>query len=150
MRTLGRSRHRVNSESFAYLSFYKETEVERTDYDFVVIGGGAGGLFAASGANAVGAKTCIVEKRRLGGDCTWFGCMPSKAILKSASIANLFKRSAEFGLKFSGAFKLETGSVMEHVRDVVREDVKRSKRREWILSLFLLVVRLETALGKLV
>jgi len=93
----------------------------RHEYDVVVIGGGAGGLFAASVANALGAKTCIIEKTRLGGDCTWFGCMPSKAILKSASVANLFKRRAEFGLKIGGNFNLDTAGVMSHVRDVVKE-----------------------------
>lgn len=91
------------------------------DFDIVVIGGGAGGLFAASAANALGAKTCIVEKKRLGGDCAWFGCMPSKALLKSAYVANLFKRYSEFGMKIQGDFNLDTGKVMNHVKDVVQE-----------------------------
>jgi len=89
------------------------------DYDLVVIGGGAGGLFAASVANTLGAKTCLIEKKRLGGDCTWFGCMPSKAILKSASLVRLLKRSSDFGLGVD--YKIDTSGVMNHVRDVVRE-----------------------------
>ena len=89
------------------------------DYDVIVIGGGAGGLFAISVANALGAKTCLIEKKRLGGDCTWFGCMPSKAILKSASLVRLFKKSSSFGLGID--FKIDTSKVMDHVRDVVRE-----------------------------
>lgn len=89
------------------------------DYDVVVIGGGAGGLFAASAANTLGAKTCLIEKKRLGGDCTWFGCMPSKAILKSAYIVNLFKRSSGFGISYNGV--IDTTGVMEHVRNVVKE-----------------------------
>lgn len=91
------------------------------DFDVAVIGGGAGGLFAASVANGLGAKTCLIEKKRLGGDCTWFGCMPSKALLKSAQLANLFKRSFEFGLNTQGDFKLNTDNVMSHVRDVIGE-----------------------------
>ena len=91
------------------------------DYDVAVIGGGAGGLFAASVANTLGAKTCIIDKTRLGGDCTWFGCMPSKAILKSASVAQLFKRHIHFGLTLKGNFSLDTSNVMSHVRDVVHE-----------------------------
>ncbi len=89
------------------------------DYDLVVIGGGAGGLFAASVANTLGAKTCLIEKKRLGGDCTWFGCMPSKAILKSASLVRLLKRSSGFGLGVD--YKIDASGVMNHVRDVVRE-----------------------------
>ncbi len=91
------------------------------DFDIAVIGGGAGGLFAASVANGLGAKVCLIEKKRLGGDCTWFGCMPSKALLKSAAVANLFKRYHEFGINLSGNFKLDTSGVMPHVQDVVQE-----------------------------
>lgn len=91
------------------------------DFDLVVIGGGAGGLFAASIAQTLGAKTALIDKTRLGGDCTWFGCMPSKALLKSAQVANLFKRAGEFGLKAQSGINLDTSGVLPHVRDVVRE-----------------------------
>ena len=93
----------------------------RADFDVVAIGGGAGGLFAASVANALGARTCMIDKKRLGGDCTWFGCMPSKAILRSAAVRHLFTRSAEFGLAASGDVKLDVSGVMAHVREVVEE-----------------------------
>jgi pyruvate/2-oxoglutarate dehydrogenase complex dihydrolipoamide dehydrogenase (E3) component len=93
----------------------------KTDYDIVILGGGAAGLFAASIANALNAKTCMIEKIRLGGDCTWFGCMPSKALLKSSSIAHCFRRSAEFGLQIEGSFGLNTDNVMRHVKDIVDE-----------------------------
>mgnify|MGYP001581193183 CR=1 FL=1 len=93
----------------------------RYDFDIAIIGGGAGGLFAASVANGLGAKACLIEKSRLGGDCTWFGCMPSKALLKSAQIAHLFKRYAEFGLDAQGGFSVDASKVMSHVRDVVEE-----------------------------
>lgn len=91
------------------------------DFDVVVIGGGAGGLFAASVANTLGAKTALLEKKRLGGDCTWFGCMPSKAILKSAGVANLLKRYSKFGLEIDGNFHLNPGKALMYVRDVVEE-----------------------------
>lgn len=90
------------------------------DYDIIILGGGAGGLFAASIANGLSAKTCLIEKKKLGGDCTWFGCVPSKALLKSASMANLLRRSYEFGLKMNMA-GLDTAGVMSHVRDVIEE-----------------------------
>lgn len=90
-------------------------------FDLLIIGGGAGGLFAASVANNQGAKTCIIDKEKLGGDCTWFGCMPSKSLLKSAQVAEQLKRAAEFGLKIKGNFDLDASEVMSHVQDVVHE-----------------------------
>ena len=52
-----------------------------------MIGGGAGGLVVAAGGASLGAKVAIVEKHKLGGDCLWYGCVPSKSLLKSARIA---------------------------------------------------------------
>ncbi len=52
-------------------------------YDLVVIGGGAAGLTAAGLGAAVGARTLLVEKDRLGGDCTWTGCVPSKTLSRT-------------------------------------------------------------------
>ena len=91
------------------------------DFDVVIIGGGAGGLFASSVANTLGAKTALLEKKRLGGDCTWFGCMPSKAILKSASVANLLKRHSKFGLAVEDNFHLNPSKALMYVRGVVEE-----------------------------
>lgn len=54
------------------------------DYDVIVIGGGAAGLTASGMAAQLGARTLMVEAERLGGDCTWYGCIPSKALLKIA------------------------------------------------------------------
>lgn len=90
-------------------------------FDLIILGGGAGGLFAASVANTLGARTCIVEKKRLGGDCTWYGCMPSKAILRSGQVAHFVRRLSEFGLKLPEGFPIQTNAVMSHVRDVVRQ-----------------------------
>jgi len=100
-------------------------------FDLVCIGGGAGGLFAASVAKALGAKTCIVEKKRLGGDCTWFGCMPSKALLKSAQTAHTLFHYAQYGLKTQGTFGLDTGHVMAHVRDIVAEIATHHKEEDF-------------------
>ncbi len=57
------------------------------DYDMLVIGGGAAGLTAAGMASVLGAKAALVEANRLGGDCTWYGCVPSKSLLKAAKVA---------------------------------------------------------------
>ncbi len=60
--------------------------MKTTDYDVVVIGGGAAGLTASATAVSLGARTLLIEADRLGGDCTWFGCVPSKALLALADL----------------------------------------------------------------
>ncbi|MCF7907454.1 MAG: FAD-dependent oxidoreductase [Candidatus Omnitrophica bacterium] len=91
------------------------------DYDLIILGGGAAGLFAASVANTLGAKVAIVEKHRLGGDCTWYGCIPSKALIRSAQVAHNLCCPEKFGLSLKRACGIEAGSVMAHVRDVTIE-----------------------------
>jgi len=88
-------------------------------YDFIVIGGGSAGLVAAKFATGLGKKTAIVEAKKLGGDCTHFGCIPSKTLLKSANIANSIKNIQKYGLDID-ASKLDTSGAFKHVRDVVR------------------------------
>ncbi len=51
------------------------------DYDVVVIGAGSGGLVAGKLVHGLGKKTALIEKRKIGGDCTWFGCVPSKTLI---------------------------------------------------------------------
>ena len=95
--------------------------MESLEFDLVVIGGGAGGLFSSSVASAMDTKTCMIEKDRLGGECTRFGCVPSKALLKSASVARSFARAKEYGIELPEGFAPSTDRVMSHVRDVVKE-----------------------------
>ena len=57
-------------------------------FDIAIIGAGSGGITAAKFAAKLGAKTALVEKGRIGGDCTWTGCVPSKALLKAAKVAH--------------------------------------------------------------
>ncbi len=68
------------------------------DLDMVVIGGGAAGLTAAGLSASLGAKTALIEERRLGGDCTWTGCVPSKALLKAARVAQSIRTADRYGL----------------------------------------------------
>ena len=86
------------------------------DYDLIVLGGGAAGLVAATGSAALGAKTALIEKTKLGGDCTWFGCVPSKTLLKSSQAFSLANRLGEFGISTKDAH-YDTSHVMSHVRD---------------------------------
>ena len=90
------------------------------DYDALVIGGGAAGLTTAGIAANFGAKTVMIERDRLGGDCTWTGCVPSKTLLKAASVMHQAKQAELYGLT-PGAVELDPVSVMKHVDRVRRE-----------------------------
>ena len=92
------------------------------DYDIVVIGAGSAGLTACKLANGLGKRTALIEKRKIGGDCTWFGCIPSKTLIKSANIAHQMTRLQEFGLVATNPVKLNAKKVMSHVRAVVEAD----------------------------
>ena len=71
---------------------------DKSEYDLCIIGGGAAGLVTAAGAAALGAKVILIEKHRLGGDCLYTGCVPSKALIHSASVANTVKTAERAGL----------------------------------------------------
>jgi dihydrolipoamide dehydrogenase len=71
-------------------------------YDVTVIGGGPGGYVAAIRAAQLGMKIGLVERDKLGGICLNWGCVPSKALLKSAELYNAFKKSQEFGISHTG------------------------------------------------
>jgi len=92
------------------------------DYDVVVIGAGSAGLVACKLAVGLGKRTALIEKRKLGGDCTWFGCIPSKTLIKSANVAHQMTRLQEFGLRPHSPVELDTTMVMAHVRSVVQAD----------------------------
>jgi pyruvate/2-oxoglutarate dehydrogenase complex dihydrolipoamide dehydrogenase (E3) component len=84
-------------------------------YDMIVIGGGAAGLTAAGMSALLGAKTALVEKFRLGGDCTWVGCIPSKTLLRASKAAQLIRTADRFGLA-SMRPQFDFRNVMDHVR----------------------------------
>src|SRR5260370_42419977 len=67
------------------------------EYDFAVIGAGSAGLIAADFAVRLGARVVMLEKDRIGGDCTWTGCVPSKALLRVAKVAHHARTSAQYG-----------------------------------------------------
>ncbi len=94
-----------------------------TTYDVTVIGGGPGGYVAAIRAAQLGLKTAIVEKEHLGGVCLNWGCIPSKALLRNAEIANLLTRGKEFGFAFEN-LKLDYAVAYQRSRDVSAGRVK--------------------------
>lgn len=90
------------------------------EFDAVVIGGGSAGLTASGIAANFGAKTMMIEKDRLGGDCTWTGCVPSKALLKAGKVAQQIRKAGKYGLIDSEP-EIDFKRVIEHVHEIRRE-----------------------------
>jgi len=95
------------------------TRPAKFDRNLVVIGAGSAGLVSAYIAAAVRAKVTLIEKHRMGGDCLNTGCVPSKALIRSARILSLIKRSKEFGIRSANA-EFDFAEVMERVQRVVK------------------------------
>lgn len=88
------------------------------DYDVVVIGGGSGGLLAAGVAAALKAKVALVEKHRLGGDCLWYGCVPSKSFIHASRVAYDIKNAGRFGI-YCQAPEIDFAKAIAHVQNVI-------------------------------
>ncbi len=86
-------------------------------YNLVVIGGGTAGLVCAVGAAGLGAKVALIERDLLGGDCLNAGCVPSKALVRSARAAHEVKRAGEFGVRVT-AHEVDFPAVMERMRSL--------------------------------
>ena len=84
-------------------------------FDVVVIGAGTAGLVTAAGVAGLGGRAALIERDRLGGDCLWTGCVPSKALIASARLAHDLARGPEFGLPALSP-RIDTGAVLESVR----------------------------------
>ncbi|HYC36793.1 MAG TPA: FAD-dependent oxidoreductase [Usitatibacter sp.] len=94
------------------------TRPARYDYNLVAIGAGSAGLVTSYIAAAVKAKVALVERHKMGGDCLNTGCVPSKALIRTAKLLSHVKRSREFGVRSASAH-FEFSEVMDRVRDVV-------------------------------
>lgn len=96
------------------------TKPSRYDRNLIVIGAGAAGLVSSYIGAAVKAKVTLVEAEKMGGDCLNYGCVPSKALIKSAKIANYFKNASHYGLEDEQpAFSYK--KVMQRVHSVIAE-----------------------------
>ena len=89
------------------------------DRNLIVIGGGAGGLVSAYIAAAVKAKVTLIEAHKMGGDCLNYGCVPSKALIKSAKLAHQMRHASNYGLS-DAAPSFSFKAVMQRVHDVIR------------------------------
>jgi pyruvate/2-oxoglutarate dehydrogenase complex dihydrolipoamide dehydrogenase (E3) component len=93
---------------------------KRFEYNLVVIGAGSAGLVAAYIAAAMRAKVALVEAQRMGGDCLYTGCVPSKALLRTAKLCAAIRRGEEFGLRPGAPPEVDFAAVMERVQAIVR------------------------------
>jgi pyruvate/2-oxoglutarate dehydrogenase complex dihydrolipoamide dehydrogenase (E3) component/uncharacterized membrane protein YdjX (TVP38/TMEM64 family) len=100
--------------------YAKWTKPRTFDRNLVVIGAGAGGLVSAYIAAAVKAKVTLVEGHRMGGDCLNFGCVPSKALIRSAKMARQLKKAHEFGVA-DAACRVDFAAVMKRVHGVIKD-----------------------------
>lgn len=97
--------------------------METIEYDIAVLGGGPGGYTAAIRASQLGFKTAIIEKEKLGGICLNWGCIPSKALLKSAEVMHTLKKSKEFGIT-SENIQFDFQKIISRSRDVAEKSEK--------------------------
>ena len=92
-----------------------------TQFDLIVLGGGPAGYVCAIRAAQLGLATAVVEKEKLGGVCVNIGCIPTKALLHSAYLANALKDAADFGIQ-TGAVKTDYGVAMQRSRKVAEQN----------------------------
>jgi pyruvate/2-oxoglutarate dehydrogenase complex dihydrolipoamide dehydrogenase (E3) component len=90
-------------------------------YNLVVVGAGTAGLVAAAGAAGLGARVALVERHLMGGDCLVTGCVPSKAVLRSARVVGEIRDAAALGVKVPAGTTVDFGAVMERMRRVRAE-----------------------------
>lgn len=104
-------------------------------FDLVVLGGGTGGIVASLIAARAGARVALVERDRVGGDCLWTGCVPSKSLLAAADLAHKIRHAETVGLTPAEP-EIDFSAVMEHVQRAIRviepQDSPERLRREGV------------------
>lgn len=91
------------------------------DYDLAIIGGGSAGILAAELAAHMGVSAVLIEAGRIGGDCLWTGCVPSKAILASARVASTVRKASAYGVSVDGV-SVDTAAVWARMKSI-RESI---------------------------
>ena len=91
-----------------------------TKFDMIVIGAGPGGYVAAIRGSQLGLKVAIVEREHLGGICLNWGCIPTKAMLRSAEVFHLMHRAKEFGLSATGV-SFDLAAVVARSRGIAKQ-----------------------------
>src|SRR5918997_89996 len=93
-------------------------------YDLVIVGLGSGGMVAAEFASTLPIRVAAVERDRVGGDCLWTGCVPSKALLAAGRVAHHMRTAGEFGIEPVEPV-IDTAKVLERIR-AVQERIART------------------------
>lgn len=88
------------------------------NFDLLVIGSGPGGYVAAIRASQLGMKTAVVERESIGGICLNWGCIPTKALLKSAQVFEYLQHASDYGIKIDGSAEPDFGKMVERSRSV--------------------------------
>src|ERR1043165_9250516 len=89
-------------------------------YDIIILGGGTAGLVTASGCARLGRRVALIEKAKLGGDCLWTGCVPTKALVASAKLLHQMRHADAFGLEAAQP-RVTPRAIMESMRARRRE-----------------------------
>lgn len=110
---------RVLDRIKAHKVYRRYKKPKKFDYNIVVLGAGSGGLISAYIAAAVKAKVALIEGHKMGGDCLNTGCVPSKAIIQTAKVANLMRKAERFGLK-SVEPQVDLERIMARVHEVIK------------------------------
>ncbi|MGK5595301.1 MAG: mercuric reductase [Parachlamydiaceae bacterium] len=84
-------------------------------YDLAIVGGGPGGMTAATLASSMGARVALIEKAHLGGECLSYGCIPSKALLGASRAVETIKRAHQFGVRMPSAWEIDFPEIMKRV-----------------------------------
>jgi len=92
-----------------------------TQYDVIVLGSGPGGYVAAIRCAQLGLKTAIVERELLGGICLNWGCIPTKALLRSAEILHFAQHASDYGLKIAGEIEADLAAIVKRSRGVAKQ-----------------------------
>jgi len=93
---------------------------ESYDRDIVVIGAGAGGLVSSYIGSAVKAQVTLIERHKMGGDCLNFGCVPSKALIRSAKLMDSITHSAQYGVETASG-EIDFAKTMQRVHEVIKK-----------------------------
>ncbi|MBE9156884.1 mercuric reductase [Nodosilinea sp. LEGE 06152] len=109
-------------------------------YNLVVIGAGTAGLVTAAGAAMLGAKVALIEQHLMGGDCTNVGCVPSKAMIRSARAVQDVRQAHRFGVQVPDGVKVDFAQVMERLRrvraEISQNDSARRIQDEYGVDIF--------------
>jgi pyruvate/2-oxoglutarate dehydrogenase complex dihydrolipoamide dehydrogenase (E3) component len=103
------------------------------EYEIVVVGGGSAGIVAANVAAGLGVRTALVEKARIGGECLWTGCVPSKALIHAATVSAIRQQSGALGAPVGSVDRERANAALRYVRDSIQR-VKEADATEAMME----------------